>query len=137
MNRQVGLHLFYAMKTLELNTIISQIGLTWRPAYIVYKDNGTYLFSVKEETMKTTYTFTGNYLNCTVFEDFEEAYSWVAIYNYSSWAIDNSENTNENACKLFVKPIEIKGIGNKLKRHMAEEPLNINSPNGKQPPLNT
>lgn len=72
-----------------------------------------------------------------VFEDFEEAYSWVAIYNYSSWVIDNSENTNENACKLFVKPIEIKGIGNKLKRHMAEEPLNINSPNGKQPPLNT
>ena len=125
------------MNTPELNTIISQIGFTWRPAYIVYKDNDTFLFSVKEETMKTTYTFTGNYRNCMVFEDFEEAYSWVAIYNYSSWAIDNSENTNENACKLFVMPIEIKGNGNKLKRRMlAEKPL-INSSNGKQPPSDT
>lgn len=72
-----------------------------------------------------------------VFEDFEAAYSWIAIYNYSSWAIDNSNNTNENAYKLFVMPIEIKGNGNKLKRRMlAEKPL-INSSNGKQPPSDT
>ncbi len=112
------------MNTFSINNLFSNIGLIWRPAYIIYKDNDTFLYSVKEKTIKTTYTFTDNYRSCKVFENFEEAYSLVCIYNYSCWAINNSINANENAYKLFIMPIEIKGRRNKLKRHMlAQEPL--------------
>lgn len=118
----------------KLNTIISSIGLIWKPAYIIYKDNDTFLHSIKEEATQTTYTFIDNFRKCQIFENFEDAYSWVCIYNYSSWAIDNSQNANDNPYKLFIMPIEIKGTGNKLKRRMlVNEPLiNSNNPINQQ-----
>ncbi len=112
------------IKLPKIPNILSNLGITWRQAFIVYKDNDTYLYSVKEETCTTTYTFTDNYRNCKVFENFEEAYSWICIYNYSSWAIDNTTNPDDKEHKLFAMPIEIKGNGKNLKRRMIpKEPL--------------
>lgn len=124
LNRQVGLHLFHAMKNPEITTILSKIGLTWRPAYIVYKDNDTYLYSVKENLEKTIYTFTNNFRNSMVFEDFESAYSFVCIYNNASWAIDETiESNNNTAHKLFVMPVEIKGNNNIIIKNLQNDPI--------------
>lgn len=108
--------LFYAMKNPEINTFLSKIGLTWRTAYIVYKDNNTYLFSVKQHSHKTKYTFTNNIFNSKIFEDFEAAYSLVCIYNTASWVIDNNIKPNKKSTyKLFVTPVQIKGKTKQIK----------------------
>lgn len=99
------------MKNPELNTFLSKMGFTWRPAYVVYKDNDTYLNSVKENQNQTIYTFTANLRNSKVFEDFNDAYSYVCIYNNSTWAIDTAikPENDTNTYRLFVMAVEIRG----------------------------
>ena len=124
LNRQVKLHLFYAMKNQEINTILSKIGLTWRTAYIVYKDNNTYLYSVKQHSNKTKYTFTNNIFNSKIFEDFEPAYSLVCVYNTASWVIDNNIKPNRKSTyKLFVTPVQIKGRKTKQIKTLQNNPI--------------
>ena len=104
--------------------IFSIIGLTWRTVYIIYKDNDTFLYKVKEKGYDTIYTFTDNYRNGMLFNNFEDAYSLVCIYNSSSWAVDNAADPEDKNHKLFVMPIEIKGYGKKIKKRMLKtEPL--------------
>lgn len=108
-------NLFY---TSNLNTNLSKIGLTWRPAFIIYKDNDTYLYSIKENIEKTIYTFTSNYNNCMVFEEFDAAYNLVCVYNNSPWVTDENNESNSNAInKLFIMPVEIKGNKNIKIKH--------------------